>query len=521
MNKKIFFITLLGLTVLLAACVPQAQDEQADIPPAAEVAVGGEVVWIANFDTVSLDPIRSNDASTADATTQMMEGLTTFRGTGELEPLLAESFVMLPDEYTWEFRLRQGIIFHDGTPFNAEAVRRSLLRALDPEEASPSAFIINMITDVEVIDDYTVHIITEFPFAPLPSHLAHPVGFIISPAALDEEAAGGRLVDENPVGTGPFVLYERVVGDRVRFVPFEDYWQGRANIDSLLFRTIPEASTRVSMIETGEANVIVAQPFDVAVLENVPHLDMKLIISTAVTYIGFNTLREPFGDVRVRQALAMAINREDILYGIQEGQGVLAAGPLAPTVMHNATDVPTLPFDPARARALLEEAGFGEGDIEFTLLNITGMAARTHMIELIQANLADIGVIVHLDHTDLGSFLDVTAAGDFDTVILGWTTVTGDADYGVFSLFHSAHFGDAGNRTFYSNPAVDELLEAGRRSTDPAERDRIYREITEILNYDVPKVFLFHPYHPIVINGIGGLEVNFNSRPNFFNVYLQ
>jgi len=495
-------------------------DEAAPADETASDATGGEIVWVANFDTVNLDPIRSNDSATADATAQMMEGLTIIRGSGELEPLLAESYTMLEDGYTWEFNLNRGIMFHDGTPFTAEAVRRSLGRALDPEEASPAAFIIDMIEDVVVVDEYTVHIITEFPFAPLPAHLAHPVAFIISPAALDEEAAGGRSIDANPVGTGPFRFDERVIGDFVRFVRFDDYWRGPAQIESLLFRTILDAATRVAMVEVGEANAIMAQPSDVFHIETLPHVDMQLIVSTAVTYIGLNNQRPPFDNPMVRQAIAMAINREDILYGIAEGQGVLSAGPLAPTVRHSATNVPALPFDPDRARALLEEAGYGDG-FEFQLLNIVGMAARSRMIELVQANLAEIGITVNLGYMDLAPFLEVTAAGEFDAVILGWTTVTGDADYGVYSLFHSDHFGGAGNRTFYANPRIDELLDAGRRSTDPAARDDIYREITEILIEDAPMIFLFHPYHPIVTNGIGGLDVNFNARPIFYYAYLR
>jgi len=540
LRKGTLSTILITLGLLLAACAGDTPPPAADPPAAAPApaaaaapapaagadtdapaATGGELVWIANFDTVSLDPIRSNDASTADATAQMMEGLTTFRGTGELEPLLAESFSMLPDGYTWEFNLRRGVQFHDGSTLNAEAVRRSILRAIDPLEASPSAFIVDMITDVVAVDDYTVHIITEFPFSPLPSHLAHPVGFVISIAALDEEAAGGRPIDENPVGTGPFVLDNRVPGDHVSFVRFEGYWRGPANVERLRFITIPDAPTRVAMLEAGEAHAILAQPSDVYDIDRIPGLELELIVGTGITYIGMNLQREPFDNILVRQAIAMAIDREAILYGIAEGQGVLAAGPLAPTVMHSATDVPVLPFDPPAARALLEEAGFSDGDISFELMNITGMAARSRMIEFIQANLADIGINVTLNHTDLGPFLEMTAHGEYDAVILGWTTVTGDADYGVYSLFHSSHFGDAGNRTFYYNPRIDQLLDAGRRSSNPAERDAIYREITEILIHDSPKVFLFHPYHPIATNGIGGLEVNFNARPNFFNAYIR
>jgi len=493
----------------------EAADEEADEEPA-EFVAGDAVVWVAMSQSAVLDPIMQNDQPTTDLTSQIMEGLMWYGPGNVLQPLLAESYEIIDDEnLVYQFNLRRGVSFHDGTPFNADAVKLSLDRLLDPENASPGAFILEMIEEVIVVDDYTVHIVLEFPFSPFTAHLTHSVGFIQSPAAI---AAG--TTNTHPVGTGPFMFNRRVDGDYTHIVPNPNHWRATPQHD-VFFRVIPDPATRIAMLDVGEANVLRGTASDVFQFYMMNHIDWFRNPSTSLTYVGFNCAQDgPLADARIRRAITMAINAQDILYGVQEGEGILATGPVrGGLVAHAPTDVPGLPFDPDAARELLAEAGFPDG-FSTSIWTNEGNAVRARISELMQANLADIGIHLDIQIMEWSAYLDDTAAGLHDMFLLGWSTMTGDSDYGIFPLFHSGEIGGA-NRTHYTNHEVDRLLEEARRSTNPAERDALYREVVEILVYDAPMLFLFHPDTPLATNNIDGMIFNFNDTPFFYEVTLR
>jgi len=485
----------------------------------------GEVVWMTASESPALDPAVENDAATSDITTQMMEGLMWYAPGNILEPLLAESYEVLDGNLRYRFSLRQGVTFHDGEPFNAEAVKISLDRVLDPENAFPGTFIIEMIDYIEVVDNYTVDIVLQFPFSPFTAHLSHQVAFIQSPAAI---AAG--TTNTHPIGTGPFMFAYRVHGDYTRMVPNPNHWRATP-AHELIFRLIPDAATRVAMINTGDANAFAGVASMVHEFYGMPHIDWWRIQTSSLTYIGFNTdpdtrdgardetSARALADPRVRRAITMAINKMDILHGVQEGEGVVGAGPVRGGLINHAPNVPGLPFDPDAARELLAEAGFPDG-FSTSIWTNYGNPVRARMTELIQANLAVIGIDVDIQIIEWGAYLEDTAAGLHDMFILGWVTMTGDADYGIYPLFHSNEIG-GGNRSQYNNPEVDRLLEEARMSVVPAERDRLYQEVTEILIYEAPMIFAFHPDNPVATNGIDGLFVDFTVTPHFFNVTLR
>ncbi|MCL2828088.1 MAG: ABC transporter substrate-binding protein [Oscillospiraceae bacterium] len=551
-------------------------DENGESP--ADGRGGGEVIFVQMSEAPFLDPIRQNDSATSDITTQMMEGLMMFTVEGDLVPLLAESYrPMTPvdagmdlealtaafeasveqenesllatvdeddedapqptlremptdarlEEFVdsiliWEFDLRQDVYFHDGALFTAEAVKMSLDRILNPQEAAPGRFILDMIRETEVVDDHTVRLHLYFPFTPILAHLTHQAAFIQSPLTLAEELAGGTTINENPIGTGPFVFEYLVSGDYTRLSANMNYWNGAPDIDYLIFRVIPETATRLAMLDTGEAHATLALTGDTPTIEMMgDHVDWWAIPSTTINYIGINcsTGHPALQDALVRQAISMAVNRQDILDAAAEGNGILAVGPVGPNVLHSATDTTPLPFDPDAAQALLEEAGWGDG-FSLNIWFNYGNAGRAMMAEIVQFNLAQIGIDVSIEALEWGAYLERTAAGEHDMFILGWVTMTGDADYGMYSLFHSSTHGNAGNRTFYTNERVDALLDEGRSESNPARRDAIYRELTEILIEEAPWIFLFHPIQPVVTNGITGLGVDFNFTPFFHNVRL-
>ena len=573
-RKLLLIVALLAFVLVAAACNRADDDTDPSVPGGADgpgqqngqniVAgvQGGELVHAMMSQPPHLDPIRQNDSATSDATHQMMEGLVRFEAypSTVVSPLLATDWRMLGDGVTWEFDLRQGVYFHDGSYFNADAMRISLERLLDRREAAPGRFILEMIESVATVDEYTIHIVLEFPFAPIINHLTHQVGFAMSRQAMAEEVhyrlengygeddplpreelhpwqeellayAEGRgltfdgpdqprLVTFNPQGTGPFRFYNQVSGDYTLFVRNDDYWGSAPALDSIRFLVIPDAVTRFLMLQTGEAHVIALMPVDVAAVRADSNLVLYEFAGVGVDYIGLNSIDGPMADVRVRQAITKAINVESIIAAAYEGLGVPAVGPVGPNVAHSASgDLQALPFDPAAARALLEEAGFGDG-LTLNFWSNDGNSARATTGEIIQSYLAAVGITVHLELLEWSVYLDRTGAGEADMFMLGWTTVTGDADYGIFPLFHSDNHGEAGNRTFYTNARVDALLTEGRMETDLARRDAIYREVTEILIEEAPWVFVRFPVNIWGSNGVTGLGINFNNVPYLYRAAL-
>lgn len=498
-----------------------ATSEPSDDAPAA-TGRGGDVIYasLSIAPTLDINDPGGNNSATSDITSNVLEGLVWF-STGEnpvVEPRLATSWDIV-DPVTYVFHLREGVVFHDGTPFTAEAVKMNIERVIDPERASPAAFILETIETVEVIDDYTVQINLVNPFAPILSHLAHPVGRMVSPAALEEAAAGGRTVSENLIGTGPFKLDEWVPGDFIRLVPNPDHW-GHVPIVNPVFRAIPDPQTRQAMLQAGEAHLTFLQPSEFLSIEHVEGLDFIEFNTASFSYISMNTSSGPLADVRVRRAIAMSIDRESIFYGVNEGRGMIADGPLPPLVNLAPRGLEMLPFDPEAAKELLIEAGYGDGfTIDFVVNE--GNAARAQIAELIQAQLREMNINLEIRVLEWGSFLEDTQNGNFNMAAQGWQVVTGDPDYGMFPLYHSTQHGASGNVSFFANDDVDRLLEEGRFETDPDARQAIYREIGEILMEEVPVVFTTVAESIYGLNGIDGMQFNFTNDPIFYNVTLR
>lgn len=522
-KKNVFLMLLLSLMLVLSACSGGNSSNKTDGDGTGEDAgkEGGELVFVISQDAPTLDPHGMNDTATTNATTQLFDRLTEYAADGSVVPALAESFKTV-DDTTWEFKLKEGVKFHDGTDFNADAVKMTIERIIDPEFASPRAVVLNMIKEVVVVDDHTVQFKTEKPFAPLPAHLAHNAGSIIAPSAIEEENSGGKKVSENPVGTGPFKFVSWSTGSEMIFEKNADYWgEKKAAVDTLKFVVVPEQATRMAMLETGDAHIAQVGASDVERAKGMADVTITSEKSTRMDYLGFNMNKAPYDNLKVRQAISMAINKSDVVDGILDGQGVPAVGPLAPTVVGNYQDLKPLEYDVEAAKKLMEEAGFADG-FETTLFVNEGNKERSDIALLVQDQLADIGITVNIETIEWGAFLEKTAAGEHELFILGWTTVTADADYGLYALFHSSAFGAPGNRSFYKNERVDELLDLGRSETDQAKRDEAYKEISEILVEEAPMVYLQHPDFIYGTNGVAsGLFVNFSGTPFFKDVKLK
>ncbi|EGL82837.1 ABC-type transporter, periplasmic subunit [Caldalkalibacillus thermarum TA2.A1] len=498
-NRKWLWLAVLVLTVgtVLAACgggeepAPEDTEGQGEEQAAETPAAGGDLKIAMNSDAVSLDPHGSNDVPSSNVANNIYETLVYQDENLEIQPLLAESWEQI-DDTTWHFKLREDVTFTDGTPFNAEAVKVNLERILDPEFGSQRAFIFEgWLEEVNVVDEYTVEFKTAYPFSPILAHLAHSAGQMISPAAIEAERNGETNIGTNPVGTGPFVLERWEAGQEIVLTRNENYWGEPAKVDSITFIVVGEDATRLAMLETGDVHIVEpVAPSDVARVESSPNMELGRFDSLSLSYISFNTQKEPFNDVRVRQAISMAINKEEIIDGILEGTGIPAKGPLAPNVFGYYDGLEQIEYNPERAKELLAEAGYPDGFS--TTIWTNDNQTRMDMAEVVQAQLKEIGIDVEIQVMEWGAYLEQTAQGEHDMFILGWVTVTADADYGLYALFHSKNHGEPGNRSFYSNPEVDELLDAARQESDPDVRLDLYRQVQEYLVEEAPMIYINH-----------------------------
>lgn len=528
-SKKSLWMLLLTFTLalVLAACAGGDDSEDTskdsgdtgtetntDSGTTEEAAAGGDLIIAELSDASSLDPHGSNDVPSSNIQSNLYETLVNRDADGELVPGLAESWTQV-DDLTWEFKLKTGVTFHDGEEFNAEAVKASFDRLLDPKVASPRAFLFEMVTDVKVVDESTVQFVTEYPFSPLLAHLTHNGGSIISPKSIEEDYAemeadssvnAGSVIGTNPVGTGPFKFESWTPGTEIKLVKFEEYAGTPAHIDSVTFKVVPESATRVAELQSGYAHIIGAvEPGQVA---NVNSFDGASVLETAsssLTYLGFNTEKEPFNDPKVRQAISKAIDRPTLIEGIYEGFGIPAISPLAPGIFGYTEDVTSMAYNMDEAKALLAEAGYADGFK--TTIWTNDNPARQQVAIVLQEELKKLNIQAEIEVMEFGSYLEKTAAGEHDMFILGWSNPTGDADYGLYALFHSSQHGDPGNRSFFTSEKVDELLEKGRREADPTAREAIYKEALQLISDESPMAFVLHPY---TLTGVSDKVSGFN-----------
>ncbi|PTL37939.1 glutathione ABC transporter substrate-binding protein [Alkalicoccus saliphilus] len=448
-------------------------------------------------DAEAMDPHGSNDVPSSAVQTNIFEPLLAQDEDMELQPLLATEWEATEDD-VWTFQLRDDVTFHDDSEFNADVVKANFDRVLDEDIGSPRAFLYEMVEEVVVVDDYTVEFHTEFPFAPLPAHIAHSGGGIISQEAIEEDYAqmedGGQpgdYINENPVGTGFFEFEEWNPGSEVVLTRNDDYWGEPAGVEQVTFSVSPEDLTRIGELETGAADIIYpVSPSDTERIEDTEGVDLYTQESLSLSYIGFNMQKEPFDDPQVRQALSMAINKEDLLEGVLDGTGTPAVGPIGENVFGFSDQVDELEYDPERAQELLAEAGYEDGFD--TTIWTNDSRERMDVAELVQAQLSAIGVNAEIEVLEWGAYLDNTAEGEHDMFILGWVTVTGDADYGMYALFHSSQHGAAGNRSFMDNAELDEILDEARREQDEETREQLYEDAMEILVEEAPMLYLYH-----------------------------
>jgi len=432
----------------------------------------------------NLDPALSNDMPSARIHNQIYDTLVVADYDMSILPSLAERWVFDSPTALRMF-LRRDIRFHNNDVLTARDVQFTLERAAVSPEI---AHITGMIRNVQVVNDHEVVINLQYPYAPFLSNLAHTASSIVNQRALT--AMGETAHSLNPVGTGPYRVTNVVTGDRIELTRWDGYHGTPAIIRDVVVRVIPDPPTRLLELETGGIDIyweLHVAPQDIPRAQAHPHINVMSGPALSLTYIGFNTLNPPLNDMRVRQAIIYALDLDAINRVAYAGLGSTGQAPLNPTVWGSAAGrLPPYQFNQARARQLLAEAGHPNGFA--TTIFVNENQARIDTAEIMQGMLAQVGIRAEVRIVEWGAYLDMTSRrdGGHTMFILGWNTVTGDPDYGLYSLFHSSMHGAPGNRMFYTNAQVDRLLDAGRQETNPARREQIYFEAQQIIHREAP-----------------------------------
>ncbi len=509
MYRRLYLvIALLSLMVLaMAACAaPVAAPEAGQAAAPAAVSEEGEKILVVAIgaDATGLDPESVMNNESGFIMAPIFDGLTKYKkGTSEPGPGLAESWEISEDGTEYTFHLRQGVKFHDGTDFNADAALAELDRVTN--EGNPyyiynqegihsfADFTWGLVTATEKIDDYTIKVTLSEPHAPFLASIAMVWSGIVSPASVQEN---GYEIAFTPIGTGPFKFVEWVRNDHITLEANKDYWGGAPKIDKLIFRIVPESSVRLLKLEQGEVQILAdVNPDDYQRITDNP--DLTLLEQPGLTVNGltmpFDT--EPFSDVRVRQALNYAVNKDEMNEFLYKNAAVTAATGMPPILMGYPEDLSPYPYDPEKAKELLAEAGYPDG-FSFKLLTYENPRGYNpvgiKMAVAIQEYLADVGVDLELETLEWGAFLATRRSADnHDMGMVGWSGDNGDPDNFLYEMFSTNNI-PVGNTAHYSNADLDAILTEARTVSDPAERAALYEQASIIIHDDAPWLFVNH-----------------------------
>ncbi|MFG1497594.1 ABC transporter substrate-binding protein [Saccharospirillum sp. HFRX-1] len=507
--KKLIHSLTLGVAVLASGSL------WAQTP--SDVLVVGQIA-----EPQSLDPHTVTAVNDFRILVNIYDGLVRYAdGTLNVEPSLAESWDISDDGLEYTFELREGVEFHDGTPFNAEAVVFNFERMLDENHPYhdtgpfPLSFNFGQVDSVEAIDDYEVKFTLSEPFAPFLSNLAYPTGLIISPAAVREY---GQDVGRHPSGTGAFKFEEWQANQRVVVSANADYWDGAPDLEAVVFRPITDANTRVAEMLSGGIDMMVEVPPDnVATFAEDSAFNVYEQAGPHLWFLILNLKEEPFSDKRVRQAVNYAINKQALVDNVLQGTATVATGPTPPAFgwAYNE-DLEPYPYDPDRARELLAEAGAEGAEVTFYVTEGgSGMLDPISMGTAIQADLAAVGLDVNIETYEWNTFLgrvNPGLEGKADMAEMAW--MTNDPDTLPFLALRTEAWPENGgfNSGYYSNPEVDELLNQARTATDQDERAALYKEMQEIVYDDAPWAFIANWQQNAVATD--AVE-NFSLQPSF------
>lgn len=419
----------------------------------------------------TLVPYASNDTATAPITHQIYEALIGRDANMEMVPGLATEWEQV-DETHYRFKLREGVKFHNGNDFTAEDVLYSFEQNTASDATAATMGPVD-IANCVIEDDHTIVIALSSVYPAFLNCCTLDISAIVDKETMEELGQDGY--NAAPVGTGPFKFVEWATGDYIELEANDEWWGGEIAFDSLLLRYIPEGSTRAIEAEAGGVDLAQITVSDCANAEESPETNLLVGQILNTNYLSFNCSIEPFNNVKVRQAISLALNNEAIVKANYLGYSTVSQSFLAPDIWGYA-DVEGAyeGYDVEKAKALLAEAGYPDG-FSCTLVSNGGQTVS----EMVQAQLKEIGIEVTLNVTDFANWLDAITNGKQQMYMGGWTVPSGDATE-AFAAFHSANMGPT-NRSFYSNPEADALIETIDSETDETKRMEACVALQELL----------------------------------------
>ncbi len=449
------------------------------------------VAWLG--EPRNFDPVPNVENPTIWASHNVMDNLVRLSDDStHIEPDLAESWEISDDHLTYTFHLRRGVRFHNGDEVTAEDVVFSLSRSRDPEQC-PYSDMFKPIKDVVAVGRYTVRVELNAPYAPILANLSM-FNTAIIPKKYFEEIGGSEEFARKPVGAGPFKFEYWKPGEEVGFSRFEDYWRkGQPKVDKLIYYVMPDAAARTLALRDGSVDVAVYVPWsEIAVLEADPNFKVSLDRIWRSDMIRMNHTVKPFNDVRVRQALNYAVNKQGIIDAVLFRHGELAASYL-PRIRYYNDQIKPYPYDPEKARQLLKEAGYEKG-FKTTLDCNAGDPLAVSVATIVQQNLRDIGIEVAIQKLEEGTRSERVLTLQYELGTDFYTSDSGDDD--MLTDFGIVHSGNQAFWTEYRNPTVELLAELGRTILDDDMRRRIYHELQRIAHEDAVWLFLMMPPSP-------------------------
>ena len=483
-------LTILVACLMLVGCASRAPSKPSNT-----------LIYGRGEDSKTLDPINGETGETVKVLLNLYDTLVAFADESmEIEPALATSWETSDDGLTWTFHLREGVRFHDGTAVDAEAIIFSLNRLRQDENpyvtdpARPYKPNFQIISDIVASDPLTVVIQLKESSAVFLNNLAMFPAGIVSPTAVKKY---GKGFSTNPVGTGPF-RFERWMRDQqIVLAANEDHWRGRPHFDRVVFVPVSESATRIQQLTRGEIHIADnLPPAELDQLAKMPNLMVAEQISMNVAYLAMQTDKPPLGDVRVRRAIAMAIDKPALIRVGYAGHADAAINLLPKAMWGHHDGIEDRPFDVDAARKLLEQAASEKG-FEFPLsLSLAVMSEpRPYMEQPLQVaafvkdSLVEIGINVNIEPKPVTPHFSKMMRGDFEIGLAGWTTDNGDPDNFLYSLLDPENISESGNNmSHYRNEKVHELLLAGQRELDREKRLAIYHQAQELIFADAPIV---------------------------------
>lgn len=499
-------ITLNGmLTQHVAGQTPVAEPALAEFPASAPF-VDREFPISVQTEPDNLDVQDTTSNASASVDKCIFEGLVTLNQDMMITNLLAKSWEVNDDATEFTFTLNEGVTFHDGEPFNAAAVVAAFDRVLNPESTLRRAGYFSAVLDhVEEVDELTVKFVAKFPFAAMIATLAHPAGGIPSPKAA--EAAGADFGIQ-PVGTGPFKFSSWVRGDVIILDKYDNYWNAdlAASVPRMTIRGVSEPSALGIAVQSGDSAF--AGPLEAAQAQQLRqqgNVEVTSVPGLTVYWATMNNSKEPFTDVRVRQALNYAVDKDAVLMAGSLGEGYVVDSPIAKNTWGYAS-VGGYPVDVDKAKSLLAEAGMGDG---FSTQIFCSAVHRDRAVA-VQGMLSQIGVNAEVMQMESAALTEETSKpqeeSNIQMLMSQWSPSTGDADWALRPIYTKAQWPPAGNTTsFFTDEEVESAIQQGLELSDPVERAAAYQRAQARIMELAPVLYLYAPdYLGAIVNEAGG-----------------